>query len=54
MAALLVACIAGWSGCCAAGANISIADREGVTPLAHARRRGFAEIVNILDRASPR
>ena len=25
-----------------AGANVNIADREGVTPLTHARRRGFA------------
>ncbi|HZL31254.1 MAG TPA: ankyrin repeat domain-containing protein [Pseudolabrys sp.] len=32
----------------AAGANVNIADRDGITPLAHARRRGFAKIVEIL------
>jgi hypothetical protein len=32
----------------AAGANPSIADREGVTPLAHARSRGQTEIANLL------
>lgn len=31
-----------------AGANRSIADREGLTPIDHARARGFAEIVSIL------
>ena len=31
-----------------AGANPNIADREGVTPLSHARRRGFANMVRIL------
>ena len=30
------------------------ADREGVTPLAHARRRGFADIAGILERAGAR
>lgn len=34
-----------------AGAKTAIADREGVTPLDHARRRGFREIVAILERA---
>lgn len=33
-----------------AGANTQIADREGVTPLAHARRRGYKEIQAILER----
>jgi ankyrin repeat protein len=32
----------------AAGSNVNIADREGVTPLAHARRRGFTDIARIL------
>ena len=32
-----------------AGANVNVADREGVTPLAHARRRGFREMVRILE-----
>jgi ankyrin repeat protein len=36
------------------GADPNIADREGVTPLTHARRRGFAEIVSILERAGAR
>jgi uncharacterized protein len=31
-----------------AGADISIADRDGVTPLQHARNRGQSEIVHIL------
>ena len=34
-----------------AGANVSIADRDGVTPLIHARRRGYTEMVTILERA---
>lgn len=32
-----------------AGANPSIADREGVTPLGHAKRRGYTEMVGLLD-----
>ena len=32
-----------------AGANVDIADRDGVTPLAHARRRGYAAMVRILE-----
>jgi ankyrin repeat protein len=35
----------------AAGADPSIADRQGVTPLAHARRRGYSEMVRILEQA---
>jgi uncharacterized protein len=32
-----------------AGADRSIADKNGVTPLEHARQRGYAEIVKLLD-----
>jgi ankyrin repeat protein len=32
-----------------AGADKSIADRDGVTPLEHARQRGYAEMVAMLD-----
>lgn len=35
----------------AAGADTAIADREGVTPLEHARAAGHAELVSILERA---
>ncbi len=35
----------------AAGANVDIADREGATPLARARQRGFAAIAKILEGA---
>jgi uncharacterized protein len=38
----------------AAGANVNLADRDGVTPLAHARRRGFAAIGRILESAGAR
>jgi ankyrin repeat protein len=31
-----------------AGANVNIADRDGVTPLAHATRRNYSEMVRIL------
>lgn len=34
-----------------AGANTRIADKEGVSPLEHAKKRGFAEIAAILTRA---
>lgn len=37
-----------------AGANVNIADREGVTPLSHAKRRGFANMVRILTAAGGR
>jgi ankyrin repeat protein len=33
------------------GADVSIADRDGVTALQHARRLGFTDIASILDRA---
>lgn len=36
------------------GAQPALADREGVTPLAHARQRGFREISTLLDRAGGR
>jgi ankyrin repeat protein len=32
-----------------AGADVNIADRSGVTPLQHARRRGYAAMVRILE-----
>ncbi|MEH6834460.1 MULTISPECIES: ankyrin repeat domain-containing protein [Falsihalocynthiibacter] len=32
-----------------AGADISLSDRDGVTPLQHARSRGYAEIVSLLE-----
>ena len=35
----------------AAGANVNLADSQGVSPLTHARQRGFLQIVNILERA---
>src|SRR5262249_14846613 len=37
-----------------AGANLSIADRSGITPLAHARQRGFTAIASILESAGAR
>lgn len=37
-----------------AGANVSLADRDGVAPLAHARRRGFAAIAAALEAAGAR
>jgi uncharacterized protein len=33
------------------GADASVADRDGVTPLEHARRRGYDEIARLLERA---
>jgi hypothetical protein len=35
----------------AAGADVNKADGEGVTPLAHARQRGYAEMVTMLEKA---
>jgi ankyrin repeat protein len=32
-----------------AGANTNLADRDGVTPLRHARQRGFTEMVRVLE-----
>jgi hypothetical protein len=37
-----------------AGANINIADRSGDTPLALAKKRGFKEMVAILEKAGGR
>jgi ankyrin repeat protein len=37
-----------------AGANVNIADKEGVTPLTHARRRDYKDIVTILEAAKAR
>ena len=34
-----------------AGADTSIADRDGVTPLAHARARGYLEIAKLLEKS---
>ena len=36
----------------AAGANAGIPDRDSITPLEHAKRRGYAEMVRILSAAS--
>jgi uncharacterized protein len=38
----------------AAGANVNLADRNGQTPLTLARRRGYAEMVRVLERAGAR
>jgi ankyrin repeat protein len=38
----------------AAGANPNLADRQGVTPLQHAKRRGYAEMAKILEQAGAR
>ncbi|HKS61809.1 MAG TPA: ankyrin repeat domain-containing protein [Xanthobacteraceae bacterium] len=37
-----------------AGANPNIADRQGVTPLGHAKQRGYAAMVRILEAAGAR
>lgn len=37
-----------------AGAKLDIPDRQGVMPLGHARRRGYTEIISILERAGAR
>jgi hypothetical protein len=37
-----------------AGANLAIADRQGVTPLGQAKRRGYAAMVRILEAAGAR
>jgi len=38
----------------AAGADVTLADKDGKTPLEHARQRGIAEIAQILSRGSSR
>ena len=37
-----------------AGADVNIADRQNVTPLQHARRRGYVEMARILENAGAR
>ena len=37
-----------------AGADVNLADSNGVTPLAHARQRGFAQMIEILQNAGAR
>lgn len=37
-----------------AGANLNIADRQGVTPLAHAKKQGQTQIIRILESAGAR
>jgi hypothetical protein len=37
-----------------AGAAVGIADRQGLTPHAHAQSRGYAEMVRILEGAARR
>lgn len=34
-----------------AGSNVNLADKDGITPLTHARQRGFKEIASILEKA---
>jgi uncharacterized protein len=38
----------------AAGANVNITDHDGVSPLAHAKRRNYSEIVRILSATGAR
>jgi ankyrin repeat protein len=37
-----------------AGCDVNIADKQGTTPLQHARRRGYVEIARILENAGAR
>jgi len=37
-----------------AGANVSIADRQGISPLAHAKSRGYGAMVRLLENAGAR
>jgi ankyrin repeat protein len=37
-----------------AGADVNVADKQGTTPLQHARRRGYVEIARILENAGAR
>lgn len=37
-----------------AGASVNIADGEGVSPLIHARQRGYAEMITMLEKAGAR
>ncbi|HEY9381704.1 MAG TPA: hypothetical protein VIQ01_10710 [Burkholderiales bacterium] len=38
----------------AAGADVNFSDRDGVTPLAHALRRGYTSIIELLRAAGAR
>jgi hypothetical protein len=38
----------------AAGANVNLADGDGVSPLTHAKRRGYAEMTRMLEQAGAR
>ena len=38
----------------AAGADVNLADGEGVSPLTHAKRRGYTEMVQMLEQAGAR
>lgn len=38
----------------AAGADVNLADAQGVSPLTHARQRGYAEMVRMLEKAGAR
>ncbi len=38
----------------AAGANVNIPDGRGVTPLSHARQRGYTQMIGLLERAGAR
>ena len=37
-----------------AGADVNIPDRQGITPLSHARRRGYSEMARVLEMAGAR
>ena len=37
-----------------AGCDVNVADRQGITPLQHARRRGYVEMARILENAGAR
>jgi uncharacterized protein len=37
-----------------AGADMTFADAEGIMPLAHAQRRGFVQIIELLKKAGAR
>ncbi len=38
----------------AAGVDVNLADADGVTPLTHARQRGYAAMVAMLEKAGAR